>query len=198
MPPKKASDRGGGRGRGGSSALDPSALTPDSQSDSMQTAGPSIIPPPQSTTPSQDYGNDNMDLDPNTSPATQPTETPASTPIRPPILPPSSTASGSAGGPPPKKQSKFKPKNVRRTQEELRELQEKERQRIEGLNAAAAAKARRAAAPFRRGGRGDAMGMGRGRPAITGAASGPFAQGVEEGKLDYYIISRIILIMSSS
>jgi DNA-directed RNA polymerase III subunit RPC4 len=169
-------------GRRGSSASAPAATTPDVQPTiepiverEVEQPAP-IIPPPRAITPSHSSPNDEMDVDPNSSPATQPTETPAPTPIRaPPILPPPSIALASGSTTvPPKKQSKFKPKNVRRTQEELRELQEKERERIDGLNAAAA----RARKPqFRRTGRGDAMGRGRIVPA---AASGPFAEGFDE------------------
>lgn len=187
MPPKRGGERGRGRGRGKGGRGDVSAAIPDAQPDhneadvEQQPNEPAaIIPPPKTITPSQDFQDDDMDVDPNSSPATQPTETPAPTPIRPPILPSPSLGSGSPA-PPPKKQSKFKPKNVRRTQEELRELQEKERLRREGLNAAAARERR---LQPRRPGRGDAMGMGRGRNAPA-AASGPFALGVADGKLTF-------------
>src|ERR1700716_2272191 len=136
MAPRRAR---GGRGRGGSSgpAAPPSATEPDQAFDEL--SGPSFTAhrDKSNTTPENIPNEDDcMDVDPNDSPATQPTETPASTPIRPlPALQMQST--GGSGGVAPRggtrgraKESKFKPKNIRRSASELQAFADQERDRV--------------------------------------------------------------------
>jgi DNA-directed RNA polymerase III subunit RPC4 len=192
MPPKKA--RGGargGRGRGGSSG--PAAPPPAEELDqpfkiqiSNSSSAANRVEPlttPEKTT----HEGDRMDLDPNDSPATQPTETPASTPLRPPSSLQMQSAD-SQGGVPSRggtrgraKESKFKPKNVRRSASELKALADQESERVAAA-AANAAKLRGRGNAFRaRAGRGRGDAMGRGRGTSSSVASGPFAVAPEIG-----------------
>lgn len=131
---------------------------------------------------------DLMDIDPNDSPATQPTETPASTPIRPPPAVQMEPAGG-PGGLAPRggsrgraKESKFKPRNIRRSATELQAFADEERDRA-AKAAASAARSRGREYAFRgRAGRGRGDAMGRGRGTMSAVASGPFAEVVEMGK----------------
>jgi DNA-directed RNA polymerase III subunit RPC4 len=193
MPPKGSGSarrgstrgRGRGRGRGGASGSAPPPADVQSESQSTITSSPAIKSEPDAVvTPehSRDENNQEpMDLDPNSSPATQPTETPAPTPIRPLSSmqmqsPAIASGSGTRGGA--KKESKFKPKNVRRGQEELNALEKKERER----RAALAAQQQHTVAAIgvlsyrgRGRGRGDPMGMGRGRGMTKSTSSGVFS-----------------------
>ena len=131
---------------------------------------------------------DLMDVDPNDSPATQPTETPASTPIRPPPALQMQPAGGSGepttrgGSRGRAKESRFKPKNIRRSASELKAFADQERDRIAAA-AATEARSRGKGNVFRgRAGRGRGDAMGRGRGTAGSVASGPFAVVPDSGK----------------
>jgi DNA-directed RNA polymerase III subunit RPC4 len=80
------------------------------------------------------------------------------------------------------KESRFKPKNIRRSASELKAFADQERDRIAAA-AATEARSRGKENVFRsRAGRGRGDAMGRGRGAIGGVASGPFAVMPETSK----------------
>lgn len=184
--------RGGGRGGKISEApvveeLTAAASSPESKveedkSQSMLSRSPQpiilqTVPKPQIDSMDIDQEvkhealvDPNPPMDPNTSPASQPTETPAPTPLRP--VPEPSSASTPVLGEKIKKESRFKPKNVRTSRSRLEDLAEDERKRkAEAARNAAYAERGARGMDFRgmRGrGRGDVMGRGRGATKAGG------------------------------